>query len=106
MGSQETLKHTSVTPDNDTNQHSVTIHRNISNFMSNSYTANMTGGKVNSTLNSQEKLSKGTKAGAIIFPSDIYKVTVTFDSITVNDNHEGLFSGDGEYNLVLHMYKA
>jgi hypothetical protein len=72
--------------------------------MSNSYAANITGGEANSTLNSQEKISKGTRAGAIIFPSsDIYKVTVTFDSITVNDNHEGLFSGDGEYNLAAYV---
>ena len=70
--------------------------------MSNNHVANLTGGEANSTLNSQ-KLSKGTRAGAIIFPSDIYKVTVTFDSITVNDNHEGLFSGDGEYNLAAYV---
>ncbi len=72
--------------------------------MSNNHAANITGRQANSTTTSQEKLSKGLTAGAITLPSaDVYKVTVKFDSITVNDNHEGLFSGDGEYNIAAYV---
>lgn len=80
------------------------IPNRTSNFKSNSHTGNITGREANSTSTSQEKLSRGITSGAIISPSaDVYKVTVTFDSLTVHDNHEGLFSGDGEYNLFAYV---
>jgi hypothetical protein len=39
----------------------------------------------------------------ILMPTSTYKVTVTFNSLTVHDTHEGVFSGDGEYDLVVYV---
>jgi len=46
-----------------------------------------------------EKLSKGITPDGTITLLSTYKITVVFDSITVHDDHEGLFSGDGEYDF-------
>jgi hypothetical protein len=32
-----------------------------------------------------------------------YQVKVTFDSMTVHDTHEGIFSGDGEYDIAVYV---
>jgi hypothetical protein len=37
-----------------------------------------------------------------VLPSN-YKITVNFDSVTVHDDHEGVFSGDGEYDLAVYV---
>jgi hypothetical protein len=39
----------------------------------------------------------------ILMPTSTYKVTVTFNSLTVHDTHEGVLSGDGEYDLVVYV---
>ena len=62
-------------------------------------TSNLTEGESNATSPIREKLSKGIIPGYTITPLNTYKVTVVFDSITVHDDHEGLLSGDGEYDL-------
>jgi hypothetical protein len=45
--------------------------------------------------------------GKILTPleglSNTYKIKVTFDSVTVHDDHEGVFSGDGEYDLAVYV---
>lgn len=45
--------------------------------------------------------------GIIISPSTVpqlYKVKVTFTSVTVHNSHEGVFSGDGEYDLNAYVH--
>ena len=61
--------------------------------------SNLTEVEPKSTLTIQEKLSKGIIPNVKIITPLIYKVTVKFDSITVNDDHEGALSGDAEYDL-------
>ena len=52
--------------------------------------SNLTEVEPKSTLTIQEKLSKGIIPNIkIITPPPVYKVTVQFDSIMVNDDHEG-----------------
>ena len=66
--------------------------------------SNLTEVEPKSTLTIQEKLSKGIIPNVkIITPPLIYKVTVKFDSITVNDDHEGALSGDAEYDLTAYV---
>jgi hypothetical protein len=36
-------------------------------------------------------------------PFNKYRVKVTFDSMTVHDKHEGIFSGDGEYDIAVYV---
>ena len=60
---------------------------------------NLTEVEPNSTLTIQEKLSRGIIPNVEIITLLLYKVTVKFDSITVNDDHEGALSGDAEYDL-------
>src|SRR4029078_10578653 len=40
----------------------------------------------------------------IFTPSSPYKVKVTFNSVTVHNSHEGLLSGDGEYDLNVYVH--
>ena len=62
-------------------------------------TSNQVDIEPNTTSSIPEKLSKGIIPDYTITPLNTYKITVVFDSITVRDDHEGLFSGDGEYWL-------
>lgn len=57
----------------------------------------------NATLTKQEKLSRGIIPNVKIITPLIYKVTVVFDSITVNEDHEGALSGDAEYDLTAYV---
>ena len=61
--------------------------------------SNITELEPNTRLTIQEKLSDGIIPNVKIITPLIYKVTVKFDSITVNDDHEGALSGDAEYDL-------
>ena len=36
--------------------------------------------------------------------NNLYTVKVTFDSMTVHNNHEGLLSGDGEFDIVAYVH--
>jgi len=46
--------------------------------------------------------SAQTRSPDVVLTSN-YKVRVTFDSLTVHDPREGVFSGDGEYDLVAYV---
>jgi hypothetical protein len=48
-----------------------------------------------------ETVEKASSAGTST-PS-LYNVKVTFDTMTVNDDHEGTFSGDGEYDVAAYV---
>ena len=116
---QESLKslETSTNVDTETNEPAGTnTSEDTSNIMSNptsgesitmtpsdlspgNQSSNLTEVEPKSTLTIQEKLSKGIIPNVKIITPLIYKVTVKFDSITVNDDHEGALSGDAEYDL-------
>ncbi|MEP6576079.1 MAG: hypothetical protein ABJB85_06610 [Nitrososphaerota archaeon] len=49
------------------------------------------------------QMPKGKILTPLESPSDTYKVKVTFDSVTVHNDHEGVFSGDGEYDLAVYV---
>lgn len=70
-----------------------------SNLLPENQTSNQTEKQADTMLTLQEKLSKGIITDNTIFTPRIYQVTVVFDSITVHEDHEGLVSGDGEYEL-------
>jgi hypothetical protein len=40
---------------------------------------------------------------SILTPSPPYKIKVTFDSMTVHNDHEGALSGDGEYDIAAYV---
>ena len=65
--------------------------------------SNLTELEPNATLTTQEKLSRGIIPNVKIITPLIYKVTVVFDSITVNEDHEGALSGDAEYDLTAYV---
>ena len=65
--------------------------------------SNKTELEPNATLTTQEKLSRGIIPNVEILTLLPYKVTVVFDSITVNNEHEGALSGDAEYDLTAYV---
>jgi hypothetical protein len=99
MESQRSLKNSTTGLDNEASKSDVNIYRNTSDFTFDNRTSNIT--RVQSNVSLENKLPKGiTQDNKIDTPSlSAYKVTVVFDSITVHDDHEGLLSGDGEYDL-------
>ena len=67
-------------------------------------TSIQTQGEPNATLNIQEKLSKGIIPNVTITaPPPTYKVKVTFDTMPVHEDHEGVGSGDGEYDIIAYV---
>lgn len=52
-------------------------------------------------LGIEHSLLNGTHGN--INTNGTYKITVKFDSIKVHNDHEGLFNGDGEYDLVAYV---
>lgn len=68
--------------------------------------SNLTELEHNATFTTQEKLSRGIIPNVKIITPPLYKVTVVFDSITVNDDHEGVLSGDAEYDLSAYVQEV
>jgi hypothetical protein len=120
---QESLKslETSTNVDTETNEpFGTNTSEDTSNIMSNTtsgesitmtpsdlspgnQSSNLTEVEPESTLTIQEKLSKGIIPNVKIITPLIYKVTVVFDSIKVNEDHEGALSGDAEYDLTAYV---
>ena len=75
------------------------INMTSSNLSPGNQFSNITELEPKARLTIQEKLSKEIIPNVKIITLPTYKVTVKFDSITVNDGHEGALSGDAEYDL-------
>lgn len=61
------------------------------------------GATSHGTTTGQEIVDPERLPAVTIPPLNRYQIRVSFDSLTVHDTHEGIFSGDGEYDLVVYV---
>jgi hypothetical protein len=104
----DTNKSTTITPEDIFNMESTTpseesITMTTSDLSHGNQSSNKTKLEPNATLTTQEKLSRGIIPNVEILTLSPYKVTVVFDSITVNEDHEGALSGDAGYDLTAYV---
>jgi hypothetical protein len=104
----ETNESATITPEDifnmessNTNAESITM--TPSDLSHGNQSSNLTELKPDARLATQDKLSRGIIPNVKIITPLIYKVTVVFDSITVNEDHEGALSGDAEYDLTAYV---
>jgi hypothetical protein len=68
--------------------------------------SNLTGNNTEETkkpmVNFERQLSAGLSSDLVVAHQP-YKVKVTFDSMTVHNDHEGALSGDGEYDIAAYV---
>jgi hypothetical protein len=99
--SEESSEDTSNQPSNNISQEAITT--SPSDIISDNQTSNQTEETSKPRMFERQLSPDVLKDLSILTPPPPYKIKVTFDSMTVHNDHEGALSGDGEYDIAAYV---
>jgi hypothetical protein len=98
--SEESSEDTSNQPSNNISHEAITTSSDI---ISDNQTSNQTEETSKPRMFERQLSPDVLKDLSILTPPPPYKIKVTFDSMTVHNDHEGALSGDGEYDIAAYV---